>query len=314
MVPTTAPRTHRRFGGRWLLLSGLALAAVAAVLMLGDSDARGPTGIDRVLQDLEDQVRARPQDPAGRLAVAAAYAQRGRYAEALEQYEQVLILKPDHQTALMGIGRIHLDEGRLDEAFEPLQRVAEINAENPMRYTIEELEAVYYDLARIHVHRGEFEQARGRLDEALQINRTDADALRLLGNVYAELGDAEAAEQTLREAIRLVPDFVEAYEDLGRIYAAAGREGGRLFAEGMIKLASGSHEASIDRLTRAVSIEPELADAHQGLGMAYESTGQLEQALASYERAAELDPNLFLSVSAVARLQAKAGAQEGRQE
>lgn len=289
---------------RWVaLIAVVVVAAGALFLVLGGDDEPRLTNLDRVLVDLEDQVRARPQDLDARIAVAAAYAVRGRVDDAIAQYEQALLLEPDSEAALIGLGSVLADEDRFDEAFTPLERVAELNADNPLRYTIDALEAVYYDLARIHVARGEFEQAEGRVLEALEVNRTDADAWLLLGDIQAHQGDIDAAEEALVNATRLVPDYDEAYIKLRDLYDRAGRDGGRQFAEGMLRVIDGDASGAVDLLSRAVVDEPDFGDAHQALGIALEEAGRAPEALDAYRRAVAIDPDLFVAALAVQRLE-----------
>lgn len=287
---------------RWLL--PLAAAAVIGGYLLfpgGDAEL-GSSNLDLVLAQLEENVVTDPQDPVARLAVAIGYLERGLNDQAAGQFEQVLVLSPDDQTALIGLGQARLALGEFDAAAEPLLRVAELNEENEKRYTIDQLNGVYYDLGRIRQAQGDLEQARGWLIEALLVNSTDADSLLLLGSVHEELGDLEEAEAAYRDVVRFVPDYVEAYESMRRLYEALGQTARQRYAEGMVELATGGISQATARLEEAVELAPDLAEAHEGLGMAYESAERPTEALAAYQRALELDPSMFLSDLAVQRL------------
>lgn len=48
---------------------------------------------------------------------------------------------------------------------------------------------------------------------------------------------------------------------------------------------------AVFRWKQVISIDPEDSKAHNNLGVAYEALGNMEEALAAYERAAELEPN-----------------------
>ena len=48
---------------------------------------------------------------------------------------------------------------------------------------------------------------------------------------------------------------------------------------------------AVFRWKQVVSIDPEDAKAHNNLGVAYEALGNMEEAITSYQRAAELEPN-----------------------
>ena len=292
-----------RWKGAAVLLGLGALALVAASTLGGDADRPpGTAGLDLVLAQLEERVVADPQNPEARVAVAIAYAERGLLADAIAQYEQALVLEPDQQTALIGLGQAHLQLGHLDLAEESLGRVAELNVDNEQRYIIDQLQGVYYDLGRIAIERGQHEVAAERLNEALLINKTDADSWRLLGGVYETLDELEQAEGAYQVAVRLVPDYVEVYEALEALYGRAGDENGRSYAAGMLALTDGASDEAVERLEQAVAGAPDMAQAHEGLAVAYEALGRAEDALTHYRLALELDPQMFLSDLAVERL------------
>jgi len=48
---------------------------------------------------------------------------------------------------------------------------------------------------------------------------------------------------------------------------------------------------AVFRWNQVISIDPEDAKAHNNLGVAYEALGNTDEAIASYQRAAELEPN-----------------------
>ena len=48
---------------------------------------------------------------------------------------------------------------------------------------------------------------------------------------------------------------------------------------------------AVFRWKQVISIDPEDSKAHNNLGVAYEALGDMEGAIASYQRAAELEPN-----------------------
>ncbi len=289
---------------------------VGAVLLLASgyslfADSRDPTvrqsNLDRVVTDLEQRVRDDPQNAEARLAVALAYGERGLHREAIAQFEQSLVLAPDAPAALIGLARSRYALGETAKAREAYQRVADLNAENPRRYTIEQLGGVYYELGRIAMDQGDAATARGWLSEALQVNRTDADALRLLGLAHVRLGDNAEAERALFGAVRLVPDYREVYEALASMYEKAGDRPRASYARGMLKLADRAPQEALPLIESAASALPDVPQVHEGLGIAYEAVGRPQDALTAYRRAVSLDPNIFLSDLALDRL-ASAGA------
>jgi len=66
---------------------------------------------------------------------------------------------------------------------------------------------------------------------------------------------------------------------------------GELMAEGRALLANGRASEAVVLLSRAVSIEPSLAEAHHLLGVAYSRKGLHDLSKTSFERAVRLTPN-----------------------
>jgi len=81
--------------------------------------------------DLEAAVRARPQDIPTRLALAEAYENEGRTAEAVTQYQAVLEIDPRNVPALNGLGIILFASGSLDGALVATDRVLAIRPRDP---------------------------------------------------------------------------------------------------------------------------------------------------------------------------------------
>lgn len=291
-------------GSQMMIGVGLLLAVASLVVVFtGTSDhSGGLTNVDRVLTDLEQQVKDEPQNADLRMAVAAVYAERGMFSDAIAQYEQALVLVPDQPAALIGLGRARLAANQPAEAEEPLRRVADSYADNPARYGIDELGRVYYDLGVIALGRGAHEEGRDWFQESLKVNKTDADAWRMLGTAYERSGVPAEAERAYLSAVRLVPDYSEVYRALEALYTDTGDEGRRSYASGMVQLQAGNVREAVSLLESATQRSPQLAQAYEGLGIAYEATDRKEDAIAAYRRAMELDPNAFLAGLALDRL------------
>lgn len=304
-----APLRRLVTGGRRTVLGILAVVGVvlllgAAIFVLrGGDGARRASNLDVLLTQLEEAVRANPQDVGARLSVAAAYLERGLNENAISQFEEALKLQEDNQTAVIGLGQAYLAEGDLRPAAEQFVRVIEMNKDNPYRYSIEQLQGVHYDLGTIYLQAKQFEHAKTEFNEALKINRADADTWRMLGKAEEGLGNLDGAISAYKMATRLVPDYADVYRDLESVYERRAMKGGRLYAQGMLELVDGSFSDAVALLEQSVATEGAGAEAFEGLGMAYESNGQLREALASYRRALELDPELMLSSLGVQRLE-----------
>jgi serine/threonine protein kinase/Tfp pilus assembly protein PilF len=121
---------------------------------------------------------------------------------------------------------------------------------------------------------------KGRAENA------EAQRLMLLGRYFLDRTtkeDTAKAIRYFREALDLEPDYALCWAELGRAYSI---EAGRAW----IPVGEG-FERSRDAAKRALSLEPELAEAHAQLGRIQASHDwDLSRAEASYQRALELAP------------------------
>ncbi len=130
-----------------------------------------------------------------------------------------------------------------------------------------------------------FERGLNAFVRAQRVNADRASAHLNLGNLHIDRGELKEAEASFRTAIRLEPQVVQPYVNLADLHRAAGREDD---CERMLR--------------RAVSIAPGTALAHHALGLSLSRQQRLEEAIASFARATELDTSEphFAYVHAVA--------------
>ncbi|NES04402.1 MAG: tetratricopeptide repeat protein [Okeania sp. SIO2F4] len=127
-------------------------------------------------------------------------------------------------------------------------------------------------------------QALGKLSEALDWYKKALEIKPDFGEVYANIGTIfaqqkqwEKAIQSYRRAIAIKPDFAGVYRNLAKIYTQVDR----------------STDAA-EYLYQALRLEPGKATAEEFLftGNNLNENGQLEQAIACYEEAIKLKPQL----------------------
>jgi tetratricopeptide (TPR) repeat protein len=180
-----------------------------------------------------------------------------------------------------------------------------------MRYVSKQLEAVHYYLGVADLNLNQPDNAIYQFKEALQIDKGDADALYLLGQTYQHQSQCQQAIALFDEAIRYVPNFSEAYQGLAQCYEQTGQENRAAYAKAMVAYSSGAYATAVQQLLQVATALPDFTQAHLGLGMAYEKIGETEKAIAAYQRALQLQPDLWF---ARARIEALGGQQAETQE
>jgi tetratricopeptide (TPR) repeat protein len=261
-----------------------------------------PSALDQAIEHMEKLIRANPNDPELRAAVAEIYLTNGMYREAITQYQETLKAVADHKGAIFGLGSAYMAIGRNNEAIQYLNRVVEMSKDNEMARLDQRLETAYYYLGQIYLNMGQPEQAVEQLENAIALVPTDADALYLLGRAHQEKQVYNDAINYYARAVNLVPDFKEVYQGMAQCYRALGNEAVAAYPEGMMALLSGKYQEAVQQLEAAIAAKPDLANAFWGLGVAYEKTGQVEQAKGAYQQALAVDPDHIAAQAGASRM------------
>jgi len=247
--------------------------------------------VDQRLTALEQAVRDKPEDVASRGQLADTYVSTGRYEDAIVQYN--LILETNQATELATFGRAaaYLGLGRLDDAAKDYQAVVEIAKGGEMANVDPMLAAAYYSLGSIAMQQAKPAEAIPLLEKALAINRSDADALYLIGTAYIATGETDKAEIALRSAVDFVPiGWSEPYVALAESFAKAGKTAEAEWAGAMADLAAGKPELAEPRLLALANGDAAL-DVAIGLGLLYETKGDNAAATEWYGKALAVGPD-----------------------
>jgi len=155
---------------------------------------------------------------------------------------------------------------------------------------------------------------------ALEILPTFVRARNNLGVALRRRGRIDEAIEQYQLAIEQDPKYVEAHSNLGTAYLHQGRteealEEYRLAAEnaggadgyvherlGVTFLRLSRYQDAIRQFRKALSKEPELADAHYHLGECYRTLGDEKKAAEEYQAALEIDPNYLAAQTRLEQL------------
>jgi tetratricopeptide (TPR) repeat protein len=127
----------------------------------------------------------------------------------------------------------------------------------------------HYYLGALYQREGRLEEARASLDRALGLRPGDLPALVRLGRVEVDLGRLDEAERRFEAALGLTAAG-GAGEDAGAAAALAGL--------GRVAFERGDPRRAIERLERALALQPGATSLHHQLGLAYRAAGELERA------------------------------------
>jgi TolB-like protein/DNA-binding winged helix-turn-helix (wHTH) protein/Tfp pilus assembly protein PilF len=147
--------------------------------------------------------------------------------------------------------------------------------------------------------------AKEALDKALQLDDTVGEAYDTLGLLSSQFDwDWDAADRDFNRAIALAPSYSCAHEDRAIFLAAVGRRSEALAeiakidqldygfssagAESQAYYALQDYPALIEASKRGLLLDPTDWSQHYHLGVGYERTGKIQEAISEYQRALEL--------------------------
>ncbi len=284
----------------------IGLPTIAVVYVLDRNVDPGLPVAERAIAAGEEAVRTEPNKLSNRLGLALAYEAADRHTDAIAQFSEIIKVEPTHRAALLGRADAYVAMGDLEAAARDYQALVDATEGQEMAQVDPQREAAYYGLGSIALAQDRPRDAATLLANALTINRTDADALNLLGTALLRIGDTDNAIKALRAAIALVPSgWCEPYVQLAGAYTAAKNAPGAQYGNGMVAVCekrSGEAEQLLTPLIGGAFGQ----DALIGLGLAAEDRGDREAAIAFYLRAYEADPTDFDAIAGLNRLGAPA--------
>jgi tetratricopeptide (TPR) repeat protein len=246
--------------------------------------------VDQKMTALEEAVRTKPEDLSSRGQLADMYVVKGRYADAIAQYDMILKTGKFGPLAHLGRGEANRLSGQLDAAAGDYAAVIDSLKDSEMAATDPRLQSAYFGLGSVLMTQDRAADAIDPLIKAIAIKRSDADALNLLGSAYLKTGDATKAIVALNQAIAYVPSgWAEPYTTLAAAYKAAGDGAHAEWATAMAELATGQVGSAEARL-KGIADGPTGLDAAIGLGVLYETQGDTASAAQWYAKALAINP------------------------
>ncbi len=188
-----------------------------------------------------------------------------RIAEAIDQYQEAIRLKPDDIEAHYNLGDAFYREGQMDEAIRQFQEAIRLKPD---------FAEAYYNLGNALHKQGQMDEAIRQYHEAIRLKPDLADVHNNLGIALKEKGQMDEAIHQYEEALRLKPDFAEACYNLGNA----------LYKQGKV-------DEAVRQYQEALRLQPDDAKAHSNLGSALDKLGQTDEAIRQYQEAIRLEPD-----------------------
>jgi len=162
---------------------------------------------DEALEVLREGLALYPNSVELHIGVGYARLAREEYAWARQSFDRALVLDPEHEDALAGLGETLLKFGQRDAALRSFRRILELGYSDDIDLILQVGRALFREELMAESH--EFFEIAAR--EAPEL----AEAAACIGYVKHRMGDDQGAVVSLQRAIQLDEDHAEA-----RIYLA----------------------------------------------------------------------------------------------
>ncbi len=196
-------------------------------------------------------------------------------------FRRAMALHPDYAPAHMRLGKVLLAGGRDQAAAAELERALALEPDlQPARVT----------LAQVRLAGGDLASSEQMLEQILGQQPRHAQALSTLGQVYMRQGRREEARR-IAERARTAAIY-NLYEDpvMSQV-VAEGVSSILIWERAKAFLDNGNDQQAVLGLRQVVKLQPQNADVHQQLAVAYGNLGDLGRSRRHLERAVALVPD-----------------------
>lgn len=188
----------------------------------------------------------------------------GLQERAIENYRRALEIKPDYAEALINLGNILRDLGQLEEAVTHYLCALKIKPDFAM---------VHYNLGNTLQELGRFEEAIASYHLSLEINPNFTETHTNLGNALRNIGQLEDAIASYYQALALKSDYAVTHCNSRGLVTPHLHESITHMNLGLALLDVGDISAAEKHLNTALSIDSNLAQAHQGMACIFQRLG-----------------------------------------
>ena len=139
--------------------------------------------------------------------------EEGKVNIALELYNQILKIDPNHSRALNNIAVIFSDSKDYQKAISSYEKAIEINPN---------FADAHYNLGVIFMKLKDYQKAKNSYEKTIEIDPNYAKAHNNQGNTFKKLGENQKALSCFEKAIKANPNYIDAYYNQGNTYNELG--------------------------------------------------------------------------------------------
>lgn len=209
--------------------------------------------------------------------------EKAKYERNLRLLEEQARRNPDHFFTRFNLGRTYAGLKRYDEGLAELQRAVELQDVGREAHLKANAYLVIGQLLLNHKKDPEGAIAAGR--KALSYNPSLPAVRQLIGQAYFAKGDFQEAVVEFSEAVKLVQ---RGYQHRELCDETLDHQDDLYWRLGLSRSRAGQHREAIRCFEQAIHINPRQPDYHLELGHSLGRVGELNRALDSFQRCADL--------------------------
>jgi len=200
---------------------------------------------------------------------------QGRYNQALAHYERASLLQPDYIKALMNKGRILYLMGRYEESLNVYTKVLTLKPNNPSALSGQGI---------AYMGKGQFEKASESFRQVRILQPEDPRIWRDIGFTVERLQGKQAAKEYFETALRSYDDFLKRNPNKVIYWTD----------KGSVLLKLNDPENALESFNKALEINNNFFEALMGKANTQSQLRKYQDALATFEQAAEVRPKNYL--------------------
>jgi tetratricopeptide (TPR) repeat protein len=217
--------------------------------------------------DMPDMIEAR-------LLLARILERQERYDAALAELEEAKTLHPDAPQVYFNLTRAYQRAGRPEDAKAAAALFQELDAKEQAASDRDARVAVTYKQAAEALQQGKMSEAESVFRSVLEIDPDHAQTQSMLAKIAFSKGDAVSAR-------RLISDAIGDNGEVGEYH----------YLLAMFAIKSGAPAEAIPALQRSIELDPAFPDAWSMLGSLLLDSGEAQESVECFLKAAALEPS-----------------------
>ncbi len=244
-------------------LYSLTYAALGQAYWLKYDATKEPRWIEQAIMNCNRALQLNHELSQAHVTLGLIHAGRGRYKEALKEFQKVLEFDSLNADAYGGLAVAYAGLGQTDKVESIYKKVIELQ---PGSWN------AYNSLGVFYAQQGRYQEAVKQLQQAVVLTPDNIRAYNNLGAVYMYLEKWSEARQMFERSLRIMPND-KAYSNLGTLY---------FYYEARYSDAARIYEKALELNNRDYRVWGSLASAY------YWAPGERAKASATYKRAAQM--------------------------